>query len=216
MPLTLYFHPLSSYCHKVLIALYENATPFTPHPVDLMDAEQNAAFKAIWPIGKFPVLRDEATGRTIPESTTVIEYLARYYPGTVKLIPEDAEAAAEVRALDRFYDLHLHSHMQKIIGDRLRPADKKDPLGVEQARAAIATALAMIDKDMAKRAWAAGESFSMADCAAAPPLFYLELVVMPLAGRYDNVAAYLGRLKQRPSYARALEEAKPYTHLVPR
>ena len=214
MSLTLYFHPLSSYCHKALIALYENATPFTPHLVDLGDAEANAAFKAIWPVGKFPVLTDGA--RVVPESTTIIEYLALHCPGPVKLVPQDADAAVEARARDRFYDLHVHTHMQKIIGDRLRPADKKDPFGVAQAQAALATALAMLETEMATRTWAVGDDFTIADCAAAPPLFYLDGAVTPLAPTYPNLAAYLGRLKRRPSYARALAEAEPYMHLVPR
>jgi glutathione S-transferase len=213
MALTLYFHPLSSYCQKVLIALYENGTPFTPHLVDLMDPEANAAFKRIWPIGKFPVLRDD--DRVVPESTSIIEYLAQHHPGRTKLLPDTTAAAFAVRALDRFYDLHIHTPMQKIIGDRLRPSGQKDPAGVEQARSALQTALGMIDKDLGTRIWAAGADFTMADCAAAPPLFYLDRVIRPLAGAYGNVAAYLNRVKQRPAYARALQEAEPYLHMVP-
>lgn len=215
MSLTLYLHPLSSYCHKALIAFYENGTSFTPHVVDLSNAESSAAFKRIWPVGKFPVLRDGTSGKTIPESTSIIEYLALHYPGPVKLVPDNAGAAANVRALDRFYDLHVHNHMQKIIGDRIRPADKKDPFGVEQARAAVNTALAIVEKDMASRSWAAGDDFTMADCAAAPPLYFLDRAVTPLAAAYPKLAAYLGRLKRRPSYARALKEAEPYLHMVP-
>jgi len=212
MALTLYMHPLSSYCHKALIALYENATPFTPHPVDLGNAEQAATFKAIWPIGKFPVLADGE--RIVPESTGIIEYLAVRHPGPVDLIP--AAIALDVRALDRFWDLHVHSHMQKIIGDRIRPADGKDPYGVAQARAALETALGLAERQMASRPWAAGDAFTMADCAAAPPLFYCDLAVAPLAPGYPNLAAYLDRLRERPSYARALAEAKPYLDFVPR
>src|SRR3569833_2126877 len=204
MPLTLYFHPLSSYCHKALIALYENGTPFTPHLVDLGNAEANAAFKAVWPMGKFPVLADGA--RIIPESTTIIEYLALHHPGPSKLIPADADAAFEVRALARFYDLHVHDNMQRIIGDRIRPADKKDPFGVEQALAALHTALGVAEAQMAKRNWAAGDAFTLADCAAAPPLFYCDLAITPHTNHKPNLAAYLGRLKERPSYARALKE----------
>lgn len=214
MSLTLYFHPLSSYCHKALIALYENETPFTPHVVDLADAQADTAFKKLWPIGKFPLLQDGE--RLIPESTIIIEYLAQQYPGAVKLIPDDIDAALAVRALDRFYDLHLHSHLQKVTFDRIRPADKKDPYGVEQTMAALHTALGLAEKDMAARRWAAGDNFSMADCAAAPPLFYIDMVVTPLAGAYPNLNAYLGRLKERPSYARALREAEPYMHWVAR
>ena len=214
MPLTLYLHPLSSYCHKALIALYENDIQFTPHKVDLGNEESSAAFKQVWPMGKFPVLRDEAAGRTIPESTCIIDYLDRDFPGPVKFIPETA--ALDVRALDRFYELHVHTHMQKIIGDRIRPADKKDPYGVEQAQAAMNTALGLAEKDMASRPWAAGDDFTLADCAAAPALFYVDMAIAPLAGSYPNLAAYLGRLKERPSYARALAEAEPYMHWVPR
>lgn len=216
MSLTFYFHPLSSFCQKALIALYENGTPFTPHFVDLGDAASAAAFKAVWPVGKFPVLRDEAAGRTVAESTTIIEYLAQHYPGPCKLVPDDPEAAFEVRAQDRFFDFNVHVLMQKIIGDRLRPAGQTDGFGVEDARERLKIALAVADKQMAERTWAAGEAFSMADCAAAPTLFYINMVVMPLAGTWDHVAAYLDRLSKRPSYARALEEAKPFLKFVPR
>jgi len=212
MPLTLYLHPLSSYCHKVLTALYENGTPFTPRIVDLGDPDDAAAFKAIWPVGKFPVLVDG--DRVVPESTTIIDYLAQRHPGPVDLVP--AAVALEVRAADRFWDLHVHNHMQKIIGDRIRPADRKDPHGVEHARAAVETALGIAERQMAARRWAAGDTFTMADCAAAPPLFYLDRAVAPLAPRYPELAAYLGRLKARPSYARALAEAEPYMHMLPR
>jgi len=214
MPLTLYFHPLSSFCQKALIALYENDTPFTSHMVNLGDEAESAAFRKIWPVRKFPVLADGDT--IVPESTSIIEYLARHYPGPAKLVPEDAEAALDVRAWDRFFDLNIHIPMQKIITDRIRPAGQNDAFGVEQAKAALQTALAIVDKQVAKRTWAGGEAFSMADCAAAPTLFYIDLVVAPLAGSHDNVAAYLGRLKRRPSFARALEEAKPFLNYVPR
>jgi len=214
MPLTLYLHPLSSYCHKALIALYENGTPFTPYLVDLGDKEARAAFKQIWPVGKFPVLRDG--DRVIPESTIIIDYLAQHYPGPVKLVPDALDAAREVRAIDRFYDLHVHNHMQKIIGDRIRPEGKKDPHGVEQARNAMNTALGLVEKDMGGRTWAAGEDFTLADCAAAPTLFYIDEAITPLAGPYPALAAYLGRLKERPAYARALKEAEPYMGMLPR
>jgi glutathione S-transferase len=216
MSLTLYFHPLSSFCQKALIALYENGTPFTPQKVDLMDEKENAAFKQIWPVGKFPVLRDDSNGKTVPESTTIIEYLAQRYPGPVKLVPEDDEEAFAVRAQDRFYDLQVHLLTQKVITDRLRPAGQNDTFGCEHARVLLRTALAIVDKDMAKKTWAAGEAFTMADCAAAPTLFYYDMAVQPLAGAFDNVAAYLDRLTRRPSYARALREAEPFLQYVPR
>ncbi len=215
MTLALYQHPLSSFCQKVLIALYENDTPFEGHVVDFFDEAANAAFKKIWPIGKFPVLRDEKIGKTIPESTTIIEYLAQNYPGDAKLIPDDPGAAFEARAQDRFYDLSIHVPMQKVITDRLRPKGQNDTLGVEQARSVLQAALGIADRLMAKRTWAAGESFSIADCAAGPTLFYVNMAVVPLAGSYANVAAYLDRLTRRPSFARALDDAKPYLKYVP-
>ena len=216
MSLTLHYHPLSSFCHKALIALYENGTPFKPNIVNLMDPEESAAFKAMWPIRKFPLLRDEATGQTIPESSIVIEYLDQHYPGKTPLIPKDPAQALETRLRDRLCDLYLHLPMQKIVGDKLRPDGKKDPHGVDEAKTQIETSLRILDEVLAKQTWIAGEVFTMADCAAAPPLFYIDMVVAPLADTHKNVAAYLRRLKERPSYARVLEEAKPYLHLGPR
>jgi glutathione S-transferase len=213
MSLKLYFHPLSSFCHKVLIALYETGTPFEPSIVDLMG---NAAeFKKIWPIGKIPVLRDEAKDRTIPETSIIIEYLAQYFPGQTQLFPQDRDLCRQMRLRDRFYDLYLHVPMQKIVVDRLRPAGKNDPYGVEEAREMMRTSLGMIDDDMAKNRWAMGESFTMADCAAAPALFYADMV-MPYRETHKNAAAYLDRLKQRPSYARVLKEAEPYFAMIPK
>src|SRR4051812_2892266 len=215
MSLTLHFHPLSSFCHKALIALYENDTPFTPKLVNLQDDGERAAFRALWPIGKFPVLQDSTRDRMVPESSVIIEYLDQYYPGQTKFIPTEADLARDVRLSDRFFDLHIHLHMQKIVGDRLRPADKKDPHGVEDARTRMATALGMVENDIASREWATGDAFTMADCAAAPALFYADKVA-PFAGTYPNVAAYLERLKQRPSYARVLKEAEPYFKYFPK
>jgi glutathione S-transferase len=212
MSLKLYFHPLSSFCHKVLIALYETGTPFEPCVVDLMgDA---GAFKAIWPLGKIPVLRDEAKDRTIPESSVIIEYLAQYFPGQAQLFPADRDLARQMRLRDRFFDLYVHVPMQKIVVDRLRPEGKHDPYGVEEARALIKTSLGMIDKDMAGNRWAMGEQFTMADCAAAPALFYADMVA-PFRDTHENVAAYLDRLMERPSYARVLKEAQPYFAMIP-
>jgi glutathione S-transferase len=214
MSLKLYFHPFSSYCQKVLIALYENDTAFEPRIVDLTDAAENAAFKRLWPIGKFPVLRDDASALTIAESTIIIEYLAQHYPGATRLIPADPDLARECRARDRFYDLHVHQHMQTIVGDRLRPAGKKDPFGVEQAKSRLETAFGMIDAEMAGKTWAMGDAFSMADCAAAPALYYANLLV-PFGKTHKNLAAYFGRLMARPSFARAVKEAEPYRAFFP-
>jgi glutathione S-transferase len=215
MALTLHFHPLSSFCHKALIALYENDTPFTPKLVDLQDDAERVAFRALWPIGKFPVLQDSVRDRMVPESSIIIEYLDRHYPGKTRFIPENPDLARQTRMRDRFLDLHIHMQMQKIVGDRLRPADRKDPYGVEQARDLMDRAVGMLEREMGQQTWAMGEAFTMADCAAGPALFYADKVA-PLAGKYPNVAAYLGRLTQRPSYARALTEAEPYFQFFPK
>jgi len=214
MSLELYFHPLASFCQKVLIAFYENDTPFTPHIVDLADAASSADFKRIWPIGKFPVLRDTAKDRTIPESSIIIEYLDLHYPGRTRLVPVEADLAWQTRLRDRFYDFYVQEPMQKVVTDRLRPAGRNDPHGVEQARAMLITAYGMVEQEMASRTWAMGEGFSMADCAAAPALFYADKV-MPFGGNHKNLAAYFGRLMRRPSFARVVEEAKPYLALFP-
>jgi glutathione S-transferase len=214
MSLKLYFHPLSSFCMKVLIALYENDTPFAGEIVNLGDAASRDAFKKVWPIGKFPVLHDDVKDRTIPESNIIIEYLDQHYAGKTRFIPADAELARQVRFQDRFYDLHLHIHMQKVVGDWLRPADKRDPLGVEQAKALIQTALGMADKEMAAKTWCMGNEFTLADCSAAPALFYIDKA-MPFADTHKNAHRYLERLKSRPSFARALTEAEPYFEMFP-
>jgi glutathione S-transferase len=215
MSLTLHFHPLASYCHKALIALYEHDTPFSPNMVDLGSESEREALLKLWPIGKFPVLRDEARNQTVPESTVIIEYLDRYYPGGTPLIPEDFDRAWQTRLRDRFYDLYVHEPMQKIVGDRLRPQAKKDPHGVEEAKARLRTSYGIIDREMETRTWAIGEAFSLADCAAAPALFYAN-EIMPLGDSHENVAAYFRRLKARPSYARVLKEAEPYFAMFPR
>jgi glutathione S-transferase len=215
MTLKLYYHPLSSFCQKVLVALYENDTPFEPHLVDLANETSRADFLKVWPVGKFPVLHDDAQGQTIPESTIIIEYLGQHYPGKTRFVPADADRAWQTRLCDRFYDLYVHDPMQKVVGDRLRPAASKDPHGVEQAKARIATAYGMIDQEMGTRTWAMGDAFTMADCAAAPALFYANLVV-PFGDTHKNVAAYFGRLMERPSFARAVAEAKPYFAMFPK
>ncbi len=215
MSLTLHFHPLSSFCWKVLIALYENGTPFTPKLVNLGDPAERAALLKLWPIGKFPVLRDEARPATVPESSIIIEYLDLHYPGATRFLPADPVLALKTRLRDRFYDLYVHLPMQKIVGDRLRPADKKDSHGVEEARAQLRTAYDMIEQQMAAGPFAMGEAFTLADCAALPPLFYGNMIE-PFGGNRKNVTAYFERLKARPSVARVLKEAEPYFHMVPK
>jgi glutathione S-transferase len=215
MTLKLYFHPFSSFCQKVLIALYENETAFEPRIVDLTDADASAEFKQVWPIGKFPVLRDEARNRTVPESSIIIEYLTQHYPGRTQLLPRDEELALQTRMADRFYDLNVNVPMQKVVTDRLRPPGRNDPQGVEQAKALLATAIRMIDQDMESKTWAMGDSFTMADCAAGPAMYYAN-IVMPFEAANRHAAAYLLRLMQRPSFARAIREAEPYRRLFPK
>lgn len=214
MSLTLYFHPLSSFCQKALIALYETGTPFTPKIVDLLDAGQRAEFRKVWPIGKFPVLHDAARDATIPEASIIIEYLQLHYPAPVRLIPADEPRLLQMRLRDRFFDLYLNTPMQKIVTDRLRPAGRNDGVGVADAKTMLQTALGLTEKYIAGKTWIMGDDFTMADCAAAPSLFYADKIV-PLKENYANAAAYLDRLMQRPSFARALKEAKPYFGMLP-
>jgi glutathione S-transferase len=213
MSLELFFHPLSSFCQKTLIALYENDTPFTPRVVNLMDERERAEFLKVWPIGKFPVLRDD--GEIIPESSLIIEHLDRKFPGRTRFVPADGGAAMMARGADRFFDLYVNMPVGKIVTDRLRPAGKNDPHGVAEARRQLATALDLVEQHMATRTWGAGEAFTMADCAAAPALFYAEMIAK-FSATHKNTAAYLARLKQRPSYARALKEAEPYLAMMPK
>ena len=214
MSLTLYFHPLSSFCWKTLIALYENDTPFTPHMLRAGNEADLAGLLELWPVGKFPVLRDGARDQIIPESTIIIEYLDRYYPGRTRFIPAAPDLAWQTRLRDRFYDLYVHLPVQNIIGDRLRPLAAKDPHGVEQARARLRSCYEIIDRQMAGCHWAMGEAFCLADCAALPALFYANKVE-PIGEKHSNVTAYLERLKARPSVARVLTEAEPYFNLFP-
>jgi glutathione S-transferase len=218
MTLELYFHPLSSFCQKVLIALYENDTSFKPHIVDLLDPAAAAAFKAMWPIGRFPVLRDEAHDRMIPESSIIIEYLDQNRPGRTRLLPDEPDRARDTRMRDRFFDLYVNAPVQTIVFDKLRPPGQNDPFGVEQAKAQLCTAYDLIERDFdgktCARTWATGDAFTMADCAAAPALFYADKV-LPFAGTHKNTAAYFDRLTQRSSYARVLKEAQPYFAMFP-
>jgi glutathione S-transferase len=214
MTLKLYFHPLASFCHKVLIALYEHQMAFEPIIVDLGDERSSAELRALWPLAKFPVLRDEARNCTVAESTIIIEYLDTYCPAGAPFVPADGDLAWQTRLWDRFYDQYVHEPMQKIVGDRLRSAGRNDSFGVEQATAQLVRSYAMIEKRMKSKSWAMGDVFTLADCAAAPALFYANTIV-PLGAENRNTRAYLDRLIVRPSFARVLEEAEPYFGLFP-
>jgi glutathione S-transferase len=214
MALTFYFHPLASFCHKVLLALYENETPFTPYIVDLMNPDAKASYLDIWPIGKIPVLRDDTRDRTIPETTIIIEYLEEHYPGRQPMLPRDSAERLDARLWDRFFDSYVQVPMTKIVTDRLRAVGEHDPRGVADARAMLQTAYGMIETRMKDRTWVLGEAFSIADCAAAPAIFYAG-IVEPFAQTHPHVSAYFERLLQRPSFKRVLAAARPYFQFFP-
>jgi glutathione S-transferase len=214
MALTFYFHPLASFCHKVLLALYENGTPFTPSIVDLMNPDAKASYLDIWPIGKIPVLRDDSRDRTIPETTIIIEYLEEHYPGPQPMLPRAAAERLDARLWDRFFDSYVQVPMTKIVTDRLRAAGEHDSRGVADARAMLQTAYGMIETRMQNRTWILGDAFSIADCAAAPAIFYAG-IVEPFAQTHPHTSAYFERLLQRPSFKRVLAEARPYFQYFP-
>ncbi len=208
----LYAHPFSSYCQKVLIALYENATPFEWRLLAADDPQTAAELAALWPLKRFPVLVDD--GYTVREASIIIEHLELRHPGPVRLIPADAQAALAVRFMDRFFDNYISTPLQKIVIDSLRPTELRDPHGVGEARAMLETAYRWLDETMAGREWAAGDAFSLADCAAAPALFYADWA-QPIDAALGDLHAYRRRLLARPSFARAVDEARPYRSLFP-
>jgi glutathione S-transferase len=212
MTLALYAHPFSSYCQKALIALYENETPFALRMLAPDQPRTMAEFEALWPLKRFPVLVD--AGRTVLEASIIIEHLALHHPGPVRLIPADARAALEVRMMDRFFDNYVNTPQQKIVFDSIRAPENRDRQGVAEARAMLDTAYRWLDGAMAGREWAAGGGFSLADCAAAPALFYADWTHR-IDGSFANVHAYRRRLLARPSFARAVDEARPYRPLFP-
>ena len=211
MTLTLYAHPFASYCWKAMIALYENDTPFAFRVVDFSDATSAAELERLWPFKKFPVLVDGE--RSVIESTIIIEYLDLHHPGSARLVPIDAGAALDVRFADRFFDNYVHTPMQAIVSDALR-GEKRDVDAVARARANLDTAYAWLERRIENREWVAGDSFSLADCSAAPALFYADWA-HPIGDAFPNVRAYRDRLNARPSVARTIDEARPYRHFFP-
>jgi glutathione S-transferase len=212
MTLKLYAHPFSSYSQKALIALYENDTPFEWRLISPENEQIVGEFAQLWPIKRFPMLVDE--GRVVTEATIIIEYLGLHYPGRVQLVPADARAALEVRSMDRFFDNYISTPQQKIVFDCFRAEGEHDLRGVAEARTMLETAYAWLDKTMAAREWAAGETFSLADCGAAPFLFYADWTHR-IDPSFANVIAYRQRLLARPSFARAVDEARPYRPFFP-
>jgi glutathione S-transferase len=202
----LYAHPFSSYCQKVLIALYENDIPFDLRLLAPGDERVAAEHEALWPLKRMPVLVDD--GRTVVEASIIIEYFGLAHPGPVRLIPAEPRAALDVRMMDRFFDNYVMTPMQKIVVDALRATEQRDRRGVADARALLDTAYRWLDAAL-RREWAAGDAFSLADCAAAPALFYADWA-HPIGEAFPRVLAYRRRLLARPSFARAVEEARPY------
>ena len=172
MSLTLYAHPFAAYCWKPLIALYENATPFAYRVVE--DAAGWAELESLWPIKKFPLLRDG--GSTIVESSIIVEYLMRHYPGPALMIPQDPDAALQVRFMDRFFDNYVMTPMQTLVADRMREQSERDAKGAADARKTLDIAYGWLETQLAPDTWAAGSEFSLADCSAAPALFYSDWV----------------------------------------
>lgn len=212
MSLQLYAHPFSSYCQKVLIALYENDTPFEWRLLEEAAPQVMAELAELWPLKRFPVLLDG--DQVLAESSIIIEHLELHHPGPLRLIPADPQAALQARFLDRFFDNYISGPLLKIVFDSLRPAEQRDAYGVDEAHALFETAYSWLDRSLAGREWATGAAFSLADCSAAPALFYADWV-HPISNTYANLRGYRKRLLARPSFARAVDEARPYRALFP-
>lgn len=210
--LRLYYHPFASFCHKALIALYEKDVPFEPVLIDLGDREDRERLRAVWPMMKFPVLEETESGRTWPESSVIIELLDGYAPETPRMVPADPEQALRARIWDRFFDNFVAVHVTKCVVDTMRPEGRADPEGVEQAKATIRAAYDHVEAEIGD-AWAVGDAFTLADCSAAPALFYAGLIVP--RDDHPRLDAYYRRLRARPSFARVVEEARPYRPLMP-
>jgi len=210
--LVLYAHPFSSYCQKVLVALYENGTPFEWRLLSQDQPQVLQEWAALWPLQRMPMLVD--AGHTIVEASIIIEHLGLHHPGPVSLLPTDVRSALDVRGMDRFFDNYISTPQQKIVFDSLRPEAERDARGVADARAMLDTAYGWLDQHMAQREWAAGDRFSLADCGAAPFLFYADWTHR-IDTTFANVITYRQRLLARPSFARAVDEARPYRPLFP-
>ena len=212
MRLQLFGHTFSSYTLKALIALYENQTPFDFRSIGPDQPDNTAELIRHWPIARFPLLIDGET--TVFETSAIIEHLAAFHPGPVPLIPADAKAAVPVRMLDRVFDNYVMGPMQTVVGDALRPEGSRDPYGVAKARAMLDTIYALLDQTLAGRTWAAGDAFTLADAAAAPSLFYADWA-HPIVEEHATLKAYRARLLARASFARCIDEARPYRHFFP-
>jgi glutathione S-transferase len=212
MTLQLFGHPFSSYTMKALIALYENETPFDFRILGPDHPENGAELVRRWPVARFPLLVDDDA--TVCETSAIIEHLAAFHAGPVKLIPTDTKQAVPVRMLDRVFDSHVMGPMQAIVSDVRRPEETRDPFGVSQARTALDTIYAWLDQTLAGRRWAAGDAFTLADAAAAPALLYADWA-HPIGEDRTTLRAYRARLLARPSFARCVDDARPYRHFFP-
>ena len=210
MTIELFAHPFSSYCQKALIAFYENDVPFSYRMLE--DPGVGEEFASLWPIKRFPILRED--GRVVMEASVIIEYLQVRHPGPVRLIPDDPDLALQARMLDRVFDNYVMTPQGKFVFDALRPEGARDPHGVEEARRMLDTTYAWLDQHLEGRTWAAGETFTLADCAAAPSLFYADWTHR-IPERHRNLTAYRARLLERPSFARAVDEARRFRHYFP-
>ncbi len=212
MPLVVHGHPFSSYTQKLLVALYENDIPFDFRSLGPDTPQHVNEWLAHWSLAKFPMLTDGA--RRLVETSIIIEYLQLAHPGPVRLIPPDPMAALDVRFLDRFFDLHVMAPMQAAVAGALTGDALKREEALAQSAQLLERAYGWLETQLDGRTWAAGEDFTLADCAAAPSLFYADWV-HPIPDACPRLAAYRARLLARPSFARAVEEARPYRHLFP-
>ncbi|ANN70685.1 glutathione S-transferase family protein [Bordetella bronchialis] len=212
MALQLYFHPFSSYCQKVLIPLYDNGIPFESRIVEGPDSPAGRELAERWPMKRFPMLVDG--DRTVMEATCIVEYLDLVHPGPARMIPADPAEALETRFMDRFFENYIATPVQQIVFNEMRPEAARDPYGVRNWRGMLDTAYAWLDRKMADRTWAAGDRFSLADCGAAPHLFYADWT-HPIPAACGNVRAYRARLLEHPSFARAVDDARPYRAWFP-
>lgn len=208
----LFAHPFSSYCWKVLIALYENGTPFRFRMLAPEGGENHAEWERRWPMKKMPVLVDGDL--TVVETDAIVEYLDRRHPGPVRLLPDDPAEAVEVRMLTRIFDDYVMGPMFACVRESFRPSDARDPLGVAEALAQLDTIYPWLDARLAGRAWTAGERFTLADCTAGPSLFYADWV-RPIPEALTTLRAHRAKLLARPSMARCVEDARPYRPLFP-
>lgn len=212
MPLVLHYHPLSSYCWKVLIALYEKALPFELRMVDLGDAAARAAYAQLWPTAKIPLLQDGDS--CIPETSIQIEHLDLHHAGKARMLPGDPAAQLQIRLWDRVFDNYVMSALQHAVGYYLRPEGQRDPLALQTARAQLDMAYGLIEARLPGGGWAVGDAFTLADCAAAPSLFYAA-IFHPIPDDHPRLSAYFERLLARPSVARCIADARPYLSHFP-